>query len=623
MVGSFHNVAMKYGYTLTGAGLHSRRGPYPSPSGHAAVRPARRVAASSPRKASRVHLSVKKAHRLRCSLIAFLALLPAGIAYPATDSDPCPRPHIGGIVVQPADLYSSSGTLNVELSFKTSTDIYGRRLYCYVAGDGSQAPTLRVKAGDELVLKLRNDVPLGAVDANVPGAPGGRSMEHTLHNMEVHGPCGTGKITASTTNLHFHGLSVPPVCHQDEVISTLVQPSESSFEYRLKIPLNQAPGLYWYHPHPHGFSEAQVLGGASGALIVEGLERARPKVAGLPERVLVLRDQVIPGMAEEAGETEGAEPSKDISINFVAVMYPLNRPAAMVAKPNQHEFWRILNAAADTYFDLQIRTGPSLQDVRKPLPLELVAMDGAPAGSDPIPGRTDVLLPPGARAEFIVTTPAEGVFAQLVTLHYDTGAGGESTPYRVIANLFSSRQAAAPASRMPEPAPAQPRRFVGLTDTPPVRERRLYFSEKRDNPDDPKSPLSYFITVDGNLPKAFDMSFTKPDITVRQGTVEDWVIENRAVEAHSFHIHQIHFQVLERDGRTVNEPLLRDTIDLPYWRGKGFRYPRIKLRMDFRDPNVVGTFLYHCHILEHEDGGMMGSIRVEPPLARNRRRNPN
>jgi FtsP/CotA-like multicopper oxidase with cupredoxin domain len=123
--------------------------------------------------------------------------------------------------------------------------------------------------------------------------------------------------------------------------------------------------------------------------------------------------------------------------------------------------------------------------------------------------------------------------------------------------------------------------------------------------------------LDGKQPRAFDMNFTKPDITARQGTVEDWIIENRATEAHVFHIHQIHFQVLERDGRMVNEPLLRDTIDLPYWDGKSPHYPSLKLRMDFRDPNIVGTFLYHCHILEHEDGGMMGSIRVARPGAKN------
>ena len=120
---------------------------------------------------------------------------------------------------------------------------------------------------------------------------------------------------------------------------------------------------------------------------------------------------------------------------------------------------------------------------------------------------------------------------------------------------------------------------------------------------------TYYITVDGQKPRRFDMNFKRPNITVRQGTVEDWVVENRAPEAHNFHIHQLHFQVLERDGKPVREPALRDTIDLPFWDGKG-PYPSLKLRMDFRNPRIVGTFVYHCHILEHEDGGMMGIIRV-------------
>jgi FtsP/CotA-like multicopper oxidase with cupredoxin domain len=542
--------------------------------------------------------------------ILFLIFLAACLLHSQTAADACPRPHIGSVIAQPPDLYSSKGALSIEFSFQTYTDTYGRTRYCYIASDGSQAPTLRVRPGDELILKLKNNLP--------PAAAG--PMTHPMHEMEVHGLCGTGRITATTTSLHFHGLSIPPVCHQDEVVSTLVQPSQAAFEYRFRIPPHQPPGLYWYHPHPHGFSEAQVLGGASGALIVEGIEQVNPKVAGLPERVMVLRDQAVPGTNEEAGETVGPQPSKDISIDFVAILSPANRPAAIVAKPNQPEFWRILNASADTYFDVQVRTGPSLAEVREPLALELVAMDGVPAVADPIPGRTHVLLPPGARSELIVTAPPEGVFAQLVTLRYDTGQGGESTPFRVIANLFSSRQAPDVAHRMPEPGGAGLSPPKQLIDTAPIRERKLYFSEKRRDPGDPKSPLDYFVTPEGKAPKPFDMNFRDPDIVAQQGTVEDWVIENRATEAHAFHIHQVHFQLLERDGRTVNEPLLRDTIDLPYWDGKSSRYPSVKLRMDFRDPAIIGTFLYHCHILEHEDGGMTGSIRVDPPAAKTDRR---
>jgi FtsP/CotA-like multicopper oxidase with cupredoxin domain len=103
-----------------------------------------------------------------------------------------------------------------------------------------------------------------------------------------------------------------------------------------------------------------------------------------------------------------------------------------------------------------------------------------------------------------------------------------------------------------------------------------------------------------------------PDIAVHQGDVEEWTIENRSRESHAFHIHQIHFQLLERDGETAEEAYLLDTVDVPYWDGIATQYPSVKLRMDFRDPNIIGIFPYHCHILQHVDGGMMGLIEVKP-----------
>ena len=103
-----------------------------------------------------------------------------------------------------------------------------------------------------------------------------------------------------------------------------------------------------------------------------------------------------------------------------------------------------------------------------------------------------------------------------------------------------------------------------------------------------------------------------PDIVVHQGDVEDWIIENRSTELHAFHIHQLHFLMVEWNGIPVNEPYLRDTVNVPYFDKRDLAYPSVRLRMDFRDPNTVGTFPFHCHLLEHEDNGMMGTIRVEP-----------
>ena len=142
--------------------------------------------------------------------------------------------------------------------------------------------------------------------------------------------------------------------------------------------------------------------------------------------------------------------------------------------------------------------------------------------------------------------------------------------------------------------------------------RRLYFSEKLLEPNNPNSATEFYITVDGQTPEPFDPKSTVPNIVVKQGTVEDWIIENRSSELHAFHIHQLHFLLVDYRGKPVNEPFLRDTVNVPYYDSRSLQYPSVRLRMDFRDPNIVGDFIYHCHLLEHEDGGMMGLIRVEP-----------
>jgi FtsP/CotA-like multicopper oxidase with cupredoxin domain len=238
-----------------------------------------------------------------------------------------------------------------------------------------------------------------------------------------------------------------------------------------------------------------------------------------------------------------------------------------------------------------------------------------PVGSDfASVERTSILLPPGSRAEFLITTPPEGMYAQFLTQRYDNGPAGNTDSYRVLARIRSLGDAPEAPRTMPGASGSEGSRpFPGLTSIVPVRQRTLYFSEKVEDPAHPKRNISYFLTAGDAAPKVFDMNFTQPDLTATQGTVEDWTIENRAQESHAFHIHQLHFQLLERDGKPVQESALRDTIEMPYWDGKSAKYPSVKLRMDFRDPGIIGTFLYHCHILEHEDGGMMGSIAVVAP----------
>jgi FtsP/CotA-like multicopper oxidase with cupredoxin domain len=557
-------------------------------------------------------------------LLAALAILCAAQPRSLHAETPCSRLRPGSAIPEPEDLRSRNGELTVDLTIHNSLEPNGNVRYCYTTPDGGEAPTLRVKPGDLLTLNLKNDL----VD---PGRPDER---HTGHGATDNSdPCLSGKMSATSTNLHFHGLTIPAACHQDDVLKTSIQPEDKPFQYRFRIPDNEPPGLYWYHPHIHGFSTAQVLGGASGALIVEGIERANKQVAGLPERVLVIRDRnllnpdappsksepVVPrGLIDRDGDagnngTGFGKPAKDLSINFVPVPYPDYPPARISMKPGERQLWRVLNASAITYLNLAVLFN------KVPQQLGLVALDGVPLNAsrkigDFVGWQTHLAVPPGARVEFIVQGPPAGVTGLLVTRTVDTGPGGENDPNRALALIAADEAAPEPRSTLPasaQPLPAPTTAWLG--DVAPVRTRRLYFSEKSRHPEDPNGPVDFYLTVEGDKEEVFDPSRPLPNIVATQGTVEDWIIENRSNELHAFHIHQLHFMLLEYDGRPVNEPFLRDTVNVPFYNGKALAYPSVRLRMDFRDPNTIGTFVYHCHLLEHEDGGMMGIIQIRPP----------
>jgi FtsP/CotA-like multicopper oxidase with cupredoxin domain len=540
---------------------------------------------------------------------------------------PCPRPLPGSIVSEPYDLRSHDGVLKVELTAYNAPQPDGSTRYCFIDASGAEAPTLRASPGDLVIVSLKND--------STPLKSGSPKSVHALMHMDAArngNSCASDLMTRESTNLHFHGLTIPPVCHQDDVLHTSIQPGDPPFEYRFRIPENEPPGLYWYHPHIHGFTKEQVLGGASGALIVEGIERADSAVAGLPERVLVIRDQnllnpnaapaksepVVPRMlfdrdgdAANTGTGFG-KPAKDLSINFVPVPYPDYQPALIEMKPEQRQLWRVVNASGITYLNLEVLFG------REPQQLGLVAMDGVPLNENGLPAdfvdwQTHLGIPPGARVEFILKGPPAGVSGLLVTKTVNTGPSGENDPNRALATIVASKDAPEPSSQLAvSPLPLPPTQLPWLGSVSPVRTRRLYFSEKLLDPNDPNSATEFYITVDGQAPQQFDPKSGVPNIVAKQGTVEDWIIENRSSELHAFHIHQLHFILLDYRGKPVNEPFLRDTVNVPYYDGKALEYPSVRLRMDFRDPNTIGDFVYHCHLLEHEDGGMMGLIRVEP-----------
>jgi FtsP/CotA-like multicopper oxidase with cupredoxin domain len=543
-----------------------------------------------------------------CILAAIAgAILPRAAA--AKDSDPCPRPDAGSIVSQPVDLYSRNGVLNVSFDYYTTVSDAGITLFCFVTPDGVQSPTLHVRPGDRLELTVTNRVP----------RPPPNTGTERVSNSE--NKCGDSLMTITSMNMHFHGTNTSPTCHSDQVVHTIVN-SGQTFTYSLKFPENEPPGLYWYHPHVHGLSSAAVQGGASGAIVVEGIEKLQPAIAGLPQRILLIRDQNIPSNPNPGGKV----PSWDISLNYVPILYPEYVPAVLQIQSGATELWRVVNASADTIVELVLEYDGVAQ------PLRIVALDGVPTGSQDgtrqgkIVTQTSIRLPPAARAEFIVTAPGVQVKnAMLLTQRINTGPFGDSDPERPLATIQPiDAHAALPA--VPEAnSPPNPQRFEGLASAKVTAKRTVFFSEakvvigeSKETPARVAAPppwrdvlFQFYITVDGQTPTPF-APLAPPSITTRQGAVEDWTIQNRSYENHEFHMHQIHFLLMERDGAPVpqNQQQFLDMVEVPFWSGSG-PYPSVTLRMDFRGADV-GDFVYHCHILDHEDAGMMAIIRVLP-----------
>ncbi len=513
----------------------------------------------------------------------------------------CDRFPQGSTVHEPENLYSKDGVLQVDLTYQTSLGEDDKPRYCFVNSDGSQSPTLHVHPGDTLVINLTNLVPEGT--GKMPDMPG---MDMSKAGDDG---CGAPNVTSSSVNIHFHGTNTAPVCHQDEVIHTIIN-SGQTFRYEVHFPKNEPPGLYWYHPHIHGLSTTAVQGGATGALIVEGIEDVNPAVAGLPQRVIIVRDNQ-PANPPPSRRPAGAPPpdndaAADLSVNYIPIGGPAFIPAEFSMKPGERQFWRIVNSAAVSILDLHLVYDGVDQ------PFQVIALDGVPLGSQDGSGqgksltRNHLFIPPAGRAEVIITGPPAGVkSAQLMTKKVVTGPGGDPDPTRPIFNIATSDSGAAPSDITMVPAisgPGPGKRFSDLAEAPPTTNRLIYFSE---------NAKFFFITVDGQTPRPYHMD-DPPAITTTQGSVEDWTIENRSNENHEFHIHQIHFLLIARNGLPVanSDKQILDTVNIPYWSGTG-PYPSVTLRMDFRGP-TVGDFVYHCHILDHEDGGMMAIIRVLP-----------
>jgi suppressor of ftsI len=463
------------------------------------------------------------------------------------------------LLLNPPELRAKNHTLSLTLHAAITSE--GRNSF-YFKGQPN-APTLRLSPGDQLKITYIN---------HLPTKP--RESCATTPCMDM-------------TNLHFHGLTVSPDAPQDDVLTMMAMPGQS-LHYTVQIPKNHPPGLYWYHTHPHGESHRQVLDGMSGALVIEGIESYLPTLAGLPERVLIVRGRSIVndpqstnlkqrvGLNSDGCGGEPEAPEEIFTVNGTV------RPEIEIA-PSERQFWRLVNASADRYLDLQLE-GQTF---------EIVAMDGMPIARRDPNHRTriadHVLLPPAGRLEAIVTGPSAATPPRLISRCVDTGPDGDPNPGMILADIVPrSAAGSAPKTSKGYLKPDFKTLDLAAEEKTPPRFTVTFTEDKS----------GFYINGEKFAPDAAPMVRTKV------GTFQHWRIVNATRELHPMHIHQAHFLAYAENDTPIADPLWLDTVNVPYGGS-------VDVIMDFTDPVIKGMSVFHCHLLNHEDKGMMAKILFE------------
>lgn len=637
------------------------------------------------------------------------------------------------------ELPSVGGGGDTSVALTIGFDSATQRL-CYATPNLAEAPVIRVGVGHQLTVKLTNSlqdtetgqhVPINCpIDLygqigtceglpHHPELPGADGKYYPLEANEAHEADGT-------SNLHVHGLFVPPRPCSDEVLKSTIYPANwnaatsetkgcqtaaNSLTYSYDLPAYHPAGLYWYHTHRHGQAEHATQMGLVGAIVVEDQGDAYRRSIGVTDEVLVVDDvpnvgcvsgptcDIMPtarahyragGRAAPEADADPAsakEPVIDPRIDRVsegACTYGAIGPAggvqlwtlllngapvpeatnkndfpadsALLAKtmhPGQRQIFRLANASANSFVAPKLVLKQNGKEtVQK---LEVFARDGvglANAAGKRHLTRFDVakmpfIVPPASRLEFVVHAPPKGASLYLQSDQVKPGCGGNAYPARRLLRITSAG-AAVPAGRaddqdLLEQTPSLAPYLATLCAKPTVHRTFVLAEYSRDfTYSVTKWPAGKPASTDYNLnltdfyiPEvASDDGEVDPKKTAlqpfldsgpaqvivhlhgKESVTEDWLVENATLEIHAFHMHQIHFRDVTTDSANPDLQPLLDTITVPAAQlvgsisaGHPGKPGWVKLRMTFTRADI-GEFVYHCHILEHEDSGMMGKVRV-------------
>jgi FtsP/CotA-like multicopper oxidase with cupredoxin domain len=450
-------------------------------------------------------------------------------------------PVTGGELTQPQEERSADRQLQVRLKAAPGQILLaGRQAAAIGYNGGIPGPTLRVRAGDVLTIKLENHL-------------------------------------AQATNLHVHGLHVSPEGNGDNVFVS-VEPG-SSFDYEYNLPKDHPPGVYWYHPHHHGMVADQIFAGLFGAIIIEDPEPIEASV----ERVLVVSDTALDGLGNIP-----PVPAMERMMGRQGELILVNGQSnpQFTALPGQRERWRIINACVARYLRLRL-DGQQLQ---------LLGMD---SGRFPTPEKVEeLLLTPGNRADLLVTTATgdtvlRAFYQNRGSMPGMMGLGARSPAEEPDGAALATLRVSGEPDAAPTAVPAQ-QGLGDLRSSAVAARRQLVLAA--DMGAGMGAGMMRF-TINGR-----EFNEARTDTTVASWNVEEWTLTNTSPMDHPFHLHVWPMQIIEENGQAKQAAVWQDAVNVP---ANG----RVKVRVAFKD--FRGRSVYHCHILDHEDLGMMGVIDVQ------------
>jgi suppressor of ftsI len=453
------------------------------------------------------------------------------------------------------------------------------------------------------------------------------------------------ELPEQATNLHFDGMNVTPIENEfwsgDNVFVHL-EPGASQL-YFFGVPDDHPQGLFSYRAAPFGLTAGQVGNGMVGAIIVTGMLDPFPQLAGVPQRLMLLKD------VQYAADGSLLTPPNTLATTLLTVNGQV-RPRVK-AQPGELQLWNIVNASADLYYRISL-AGHTLHELARDgnLHTRLVA-------------RQSILLPPAARTQVLVSAAADGEYLLTAALmgneppNYEEFFTGASPVYPVGACAAEAAvnttgcSNSAPGTCM---GPQGPCLAGGVLLTLVVDGDRVLSPQLPSDDQFPSVPdlrdsarcrrrvVNLQESLDGQDFFINDQPFDagridfEVDLAQEEGCVEEWQINNCTGENHVFHIGQVDFQVIEVDGVTSEFMGYQDTVNVPFRDCDRFQvapsecearevdervWPlyscptdddprgRVVVRIPFTTVSA-GKFTFQCAGAGHADNGMMGVVEV-------------